>query len=261
MSTSAPNQPRSRGRRRVAAESAQKRELGLRHNYIGGLYQASGQTFPGYLVFYDRAIKHFKQAADLLEDYLPNQNLGDTYRFKGQALGGSRAEAEFRRSLAEYEKAIDRLARVPEEQRWAVQRVILLSRATTQLLLGTPTLVEQARRVVRELDRVDYGTERDAIYLYNLAAWHGIDQARGSADSTSKRTGRQHLAYGLARAGDGRMWGFAGQDPDLAAIREGLHELVSELRMQLAKTPELPKLTGMAFTSLVEQVMERAGWR
>lgn len=100
---------------------------------------------------------------------------------------------------------------------------------------------------------------RLAYALYNLACYHATSARLEVEDRTRRAAAgeaRKYLAYALARDGTRDLWGWAGEDEDLAGIRDGFRgPLTSKLLERSRNKPELHTMPQQEFENEVQAIL------
>jgi tetratricopeptide (TPR) repeat protein len=246
---------------RDRTEDTSRRDKARVYNFVGACYLNSAST---HRPFYQLATDNFEQATQCDPKwYLPYENLGDTYSYRGK----------HHESMANYDEALEcleRLERMGDVRNRSNHRYtkcrIRVSQAITKLALGENSQ-QEARKEIRQIkkERVekgwDYDPERAARFLYNLACWYAVAAQRKVEGKEAKEKARRYLAYSLAKNHGKDLWYRAEIDEDLDEdIRKGLNRLTIELNRKLKEKPGLPKLTNEQFYDVMEEVLLKAEW-
>ncbi|MEM6752681.1 MAG: hypothetical protein AAF630_06915 [Cyanobacteria bacterium P01_C01_bin.38] len=224
------------------------------HNFFGVLNYASAPTHGNF--FYRLAIEDLQAAIEFDPNwYQPYENLGDTYSTQGREFQENKRINLQRQSILQYEKA---LARCEEK---TVRRRIKVGKAMAQLLTKDRTLVDEAQKEIKLLEKQwNAESELSSRFLYNLASWYAIFTAQNNGDKQTKQKARRYLVYALLRDGDRSLWDWASRDPDFQGVRERFADLQYVLMKKLDKVRELPEMTGERFVKQVGEILKEMKW-
>jgi hypothetical protein len=105
----------------------------------------------------------------------------------------------------------------------------------------------------------DASKEMNENFLYNLAVWYAIAHSSKVDGDGAKKQARRYLAYSLARDQEHDLWSWAGKDPDLKDVRDGLEDLKFALKRKQLDVPNLHSLTGNSFAERIDDILKEAG--
>lgn len=269
------------GRPRALSEDASKRYDAETHNFLGSLHQTEGFTFrtrSSGQVFDKQSQIDFVSAIDLQPAwYLPYENMGGALLTCGCFCGDREKNQNYQEQAIEYldlalekchpEVILGRISRFDELRIRATRAWALLLRIDAD-----HPVIDQLQEARCEIQEMELVLERETItdctaaeFWRVLAVMYALADRYGAGIPNSLEKARKYLVYTLARDGRRRYWErdyswWVKNDPMLSCALDGLCELEDILELELIKYPDLPKLSGEEFESIVKQIMERAGW-